>query len=387
MHENSILKDSMVSCVFNEKLKPMNYEDYTFKIPSLAIKKTKPTIYYVGQYGTSGYATAAKGYIYRYFINGYDITWHPLKFDNSTLSKDSIYNTVAESTINNHYSNYDFYIYHSTPDLWKEFNEKFNANPKNKNVVGYTTWETNELPESWVDCINNQVSEVCCPSNYNLETFKNSGVTVPIRVVPHVFLDNKLMDKKDVFLYDSNGHLLQSDDIYTFYTLGELNERKGIADVINTFCNTFTKEDKVRLIIKVHYKNYNTDNKKFCLDSIQKIINKYNNSPDIYCFVNNLTDKEITALHSIGDCYVSLTKSEGFGLTIFDAFTYGKKIIATGYSGHLDYLGKNYNGLVRYKLDTVKNMEDFSRFYSEDTIWAYPDLTHAKELMKGIVNK
>jgi hypothetical protein len=84
---------------------------------------------------------------------------------------------------------------------------------------------------------------------------------------------------------------------------------------------------------------------------------------------------------------VSLTKSEGFGLTIFDAFTYGKKIIATGYSGHLDYLGKNYNGLVRYKLDTVKNMEDFSRFYSEDTIWAYPDLTHAKELMKGIVNK
>jgi hypothetical protein len=82
---------------------------------------------------------------------------------------------------------------------------------------------------------------------------------------------------------------------------------------------------------------------------------------------------------------VSLTKSEGFGLTIFDAFNYGKKIIATGYSGHLDYLGTNYSGLVRYKLGKVKNMSEFSNNYSEDTSWAYPDLTHAKELMKSMV--
>jgi hypothetical protein len=82
---------------------------------------------------------------------------------------------------------------------------------------------------------------------------------------------------------------------------------------------------------------------------------------------------------------VSLTKSEGFGLTIFDAFTYGKKIIATGYSGHVDFLGKNYDGLVKYKLGKVKNMKNFSNDYSENTIWAYPDLKHVKKLMKSMV--
>ena len=92
------------------------------------------------------------------------------------------------------------------------------------------------------------------------------------------------------------------------------------------------------------------------------------------------------ALHSIGDCYVSLTKAEGFGLTIFDAFNYGKNIIATGYSGHLDFLGGNHPGLVRYKIGPVKGMKTFSSNYTDEQSWAYPDLDHAIDLMRKAVN-
>ena len=72
-------------------------------------------------------------------------------------------------------------------------------------------------------------------------------------------------------------------------------------------------------------------------------------------------------------------------MTIFDAFNYGKPVIATGYSGHMDFLGKEYPTLVKYELDYVRNMNQFSVNYDEDTVWAYPDLNHAGELMKGML--
>ena len=103
------------------------------------------------------------------------------------------------------------------------------------------------------------------------------------------------------------------------------------------------------------------------------------------CLNEQLTPNEMLGLHSIGDCYLALVKSEGFGLPIFDAFHYGKNIIATGYSGHLDFLGNNYPGLVQYKLGPVKGMASFSANYTEEQVWAYPDIDHAVELMREAI--
>lgn len=358
---------------------------YTYTIARLSVKTDMPIIHYTGQYGTSGYATAAKGYLYRYFMNNYKIKWTPLKFDETYLSKDCPYNIVAESLIDRNYSNYDTFIYHSTPDVWPMLNEEFRKINKNKLKVGYTVWETDKLPKNWVNHINDEVHEVWCPSLYNMKVFKDSGVIIPIKVVPHIFLKKQLIDKSKIELYSVDGQLLKNDDIYTFYTIGEFNTRKGIDDTIKVFCETFTRNDAVRLIIKTHYKNYNPSNRQYCMDKINAIIKQYPNPPKIYCILDNVSESDILGIHSLGDCYISLTKSEGFGMTIFDAFNYGKQIITTGYSGHMDFLSNDYNGLVKFKLDYVRNMKTFSENYSEDTLWAYPDLDHVSELMKGMV--
>jgi glycosyltransferase involved in cell wall biosynthesis len=364
----------------------VDFEKYNYNVSRIALKNDRATIFYVGQYGTSGYATAAKGYIYRYFINNYDIKWVPLRFDETILSKDCPYNLIVESTIEKNFSEYDTFVYHSTPDLWETFNHQYSVINRRKKKIGYTVWETSKLPQKWVRYINDGVDEVWCPSSYNLQVFKESGVEIPIKVVPHIFLQKPLIDKKDILFYGINGQpLTLNDDVYTFYTIGELNARKGIDDLINVFCKTFTKEDKVRLIIKTHYKNYTTNNKRYCLDKIQSILSQYSNPPEIHYLIDNLSEKDILALHSLGDCYVSLTKSEGFGMTIFDAFNYGKPIITTGYSGHMDFLGNKYPTLVNYQLDFVKNMKEFSTNYEQDTVWAYPDLNHASELMRSMV--
>ena len=60
-------------------------------------------------------------------------------------------------------------------------------------------------------------------------------------------------------------------------------------------------------------------------------------------------------------------------------------VVTTGYSAPVEFLGKDYKGLVNYKLNKlnkVSGMESFSTNYSSDQEWAYPDLDHAYELMK-----
>jgi hypothetical protein len=82
-----------------------------------------------------------------------------------------------------------------------------------------------------------------------------------------------------------------------------------------------------------------------------------------------------------------LARSEGFGLTIFEAYKYGNDVIATGYGGHLDFLGEDHLGLVNYALIDVKNMEAFNSNYNHpNQKWAQPNITHAKKIMRYMYN-
>src|ERR1035437_9079152 len=344
-------------------------------------------VWYIGQYGTSGYASAAKGYLYHYFTNGIPITWEPLYFDNSRLNDDNVYDIVVKSLINKPIAQHDLVIMHCTPDLWPKFWKEKKSILVNKIVNGYCTWETNRLPPEWVKCINGYVNECWVPSTYNEQSFKESGVTKPIRVVPHIFLPCPLPPPETVKLVDmTNNGQIEKSNLYTFYTIGELNIRKGIEDTIQVFCKAFKPTDPVRLIFKVHYRTYGLENKKKCEEILTEEIIKYPNHPPIICLLESMTPNEMLALPSIGDCYVGLTKAEGFGLPIFDAFNYGKKVIVTGYSGHLDFLGKDYAGLVKYKMGPVVGMTSFSANYTEEQSWAYPDLDHAIELVRKAAN-
>lgn len=343
-------------------------------------------IYYIGQYGTSGYASAARGYLFEWFSKGIPITWEPLYFDDSKLSNDDLYDIVIKSLIEKNIPGYEMVVMHSTPDLWPEMLIGHQSSFHDKFINGYCTWETDLLPPSWTDCINKSVREVWCPSTYNAKAFKDSGVTATIRVMPHIFLPKPLPEVHNVrIISKSDNSIIHKDERFNFYTIGEFNARKGIEDIIKAYCKAFTSADSVRLILKVHYKNYSEENKLKCEEWIQAELQKYSNHPPVVCLLDNMTNNEVMGLHSIGDCYVSLTKAEGFGLTIFDAFNYQKKIIVTGYSGHLDYLGTSYPGLVSYKLGPVKGMTPFSVNYTEEQSWAYPYVEHAVELMRGMI--
>jgi glycosyltransferase involved in cell wall biosynthesis len=378
---NTTKKNKLIECSIGIQPKTfINKTDQNLNITTITINPEIKSsgIMYIGQFGTSGYATAAKGNMFYFFEKGVPVTWKPLYFDNSTMNNDCMYNIIVKSFLNKQINAFDTVILHSTPDLWPEFCNSQKRLFRGKKIVGYTVWETSKLPMSWVEYINDSVEEVWCPSNYNKHSFEKSGINIPIKVFPHVFLRKTLPRKSNVKLH--NGELISDNNYFTFYNISELNPRKGVEDLVKVFCETFTADDKVRLIIKVHCKDYSEEHKNYCLAKMTLIISKYKKPPKIYLLLNNLTETEILGLHSIGDCYISLCKSEGFGLTIFEAFKYGKKVIVTGYGGQLDYLGNDYEGLVKFKIGEVEGMKKWNSMYEGE--WAYPNLDHAGKLMK-----
>jgi glycosyltransferase involved in cell wall biosynthesis len=347
---------------------------------SLFNVSNKDTILYLGQSGTCGYAVAAKGYICDYFLKNNNVTWKPLYFDNSKNDSQYYVDVISESCIHNKFDEYDLFLLHSTPDIWKR-ECKLHKRLKIKKTVGYCTWETNRLPKDWVGYIND-MEEVWVPSNFNKETFINSGVTSNIQVVPHVWHRQELFDKKNVTLTDYFGNIIPRDK-YTFYSIGELNHRKGIDDLIRVFNKIKDVRPDCQLILKLHHKQYNVNNYYKCVKKVRELSDSIGKS--IYLILDNLSNREMLMLHSFGDCYVSLNKGEGFGLTIFDVVNYNNDIITTKYGGPLDYIS-DMNQLVDCELKSVDGMEKFSKQYTSDQIWAHPNLDCAYEMMLSKVN-
>ena len=87
---------------------------------------------------------------------------------------------------------------------------------------------------------------------------------------------------------------------------------------------------------------------------------------------------EIYDLLAMADCYVSLHRAEGFGLPLAEAMYLGKPVIATAYSGNMDFMNVNNSYLVRY---TLVELEKDIGPYGKSALWAEPDTAHAGELM------
>jgi glycosyltransferase involved in cell wall biosynthesis len=84
---------------------------------------------------------------------------------------------------------------------------------------------------------------------------------------------------------------------------------------------------------------------------------------------------------SICDAYVSLHRSEGFGLTLTEAMNMGKPVIATAYSGNMDFMTASNSFPVKYRLVEIEKNHGP---YTKGCEWAEPDLDHAAELMRYV---
>jgi len=362
-------------------------------LPERILSIPDKRIAYISAIGTSGYATAAKGYIYNHVKNKDYVQW--LQYD------------IASTTPLNENTNFDLYIskskkvilstpstiiVHSIPLVWNELisNSKFNITDKTQ-IIGRTVWEFEKVHPDWIDSINNSVvTHVSVPTEWNKNIFLKAGIFKPIIVEPHIFVDfqNQLYTiehllKKSVVLIKSDIKLLNIKDYYKFYCIEQLTDRKNLIATLHAYCKAFKSTDKVALFLKTFRSNYSIQEQVECAKYLNELSAQYPDHAPIVYIKEQLNHDEVHSMHYHFDCYVSLTHTEGFGLSIYDAYKHNKNLIVTGYGGHVEYLGENYSGLVRYNTSPVNSYITQKHYLNEDYVWANADENHAIELMQN----
>jgi len=150
-------------------------------------------------------------------------------------------------------------------------------------------------------------------------------------------------------------------------------DRKNPWATIEAFRRAFPNfEDRVGLVIKCHYGESHLE--KFSL--LQKLAEQ---DPRIIILDRLLSREEMYGLQSVCDAYVSLHRSEGFGLGMAECMALGKPVIGTGYSGNLEFMDNENSCLVDYTLIPVKPGQYID--YEPGWMWADPDVGHAAEYM------
>jgi glycosyltransferase involved in cell wall biosynthesis len=99
-----------------------------------------------------------------------------------------------------------------------------------------------------------------------------------------------------------------------------------------------------------------------------------------------LPRSELLALLNTADCYVSLHRSEGLGLGMAESMLMGKPVIATGYSGNMDFMTPDTAKLVPYRLIPIESESTVNNPYPKGCLWADADVDAAAAMMRELAN-
>ena len=279
-------------------------------------------------------------------------------------------NLISEITIDNLYND-DSQInyFHFSPRWIKKYlGNKERLYLKEKINIGYWVCEAQKIPENWIKNID-FFNEIWTASDFCKKVYEKQ-LNIPVKVINHPVAERELSQRL------LNRYRKLKQEPFTFLTIANAFsdlKRKNSVAVIKAFKKAFNPNDTgVRLIVKLT----NTETDLIEFKKVQSLIDDYHN---IQLINEHLTPQKIALLYQNSDVYVSLHRSEGFGLTISDAYSFGLPVIATGYSGNLDILLNNKNSLL-VDYDLIQVGEERLRYQSDD-IWAEPNIENAKEKM------
>ncbi len=230
-------------------------------------------------------------------------------------------------------------------------------------------WELEELPAEWVDKLG-WADDVWAPTRFVADCFRKY-VSVPVvPMLPGVELP--------AFEPRPRSYFGLPEGQFTFlfsFDMASVMERKNPLGLISAFRRAFRPTDPARLIVKVSRGERDPD-------ALARLRAAAGDGVTVIDAV--MTREDALALLACADCYASLHRSEGFGLGLAESMLMGKPVIATAYSGNLDFTTPDVAHLVEYR--RVPIAEDFPP-YPKGCHWAEPSVEHAAELMRRVFDR
>jgi glycosyltransferase involved in cell wall biosynthesis len=352
---------------------------------------------YISWADSTGYAIAAKSYVKALIDAGQPLTWTPMMpGKNGYEAQTGISGLCPKlSSVCNRPLDYDTVLIHTVPEYYSEW---INREKRNGcRIFGYTVWELERLPDHWPEILN-RLDGVIVPCRWNLEVFRESGVTVPIHLTPHLsqFEDMPATtDADNLALKKRFCDAVDWQDRFIFYTIGYWSHRKAPYLALEAYWKAFNDNDRVLMIVKTSTKDMTRWHRRLrhCFRlrhpspgiAVTELAAKFSRpAPAVLIADESLTDAEMLALHEIGGCFVSLARTEGWGLGAFEAARLGKPVVTTGYGGQLDFLDPKLTNLVDYTMVPVYE-PTWSANYRPTDQWAAPSTDQAARHLREIL--
>lgn len=258
-------------------------------------------------------------------------------------------------------------IVHVNPDQFPyamhEWGPEFS---RGRYTIGYWNWELLRFPRRWRDSIRH-VDEVWVPSTFCADALRGA-TTKPVTTVPYA-LDPRAFSEPAP---ESAGPFRF---LFVFDALS-IVERKNPLGLIEAFRRA---RDQLSVPVELVLKVVNADADPEAMGPVREAARA---DSAILLIERYLKRDELRALFQSCGAYVSLHRSEGFGLTLAEAMAAGKSVIATAWSANRDFMNEDNALPVRYR---IIRLDRHHGPYRRGESWADPDIGHAAECMARVV--
>lgn len=299
------------------------------------------------------------------------------------------------------------------PDLFIQVSIPNEFAPNGIKNIGITAGiETTTTKREWIEGLNRMDANIVTSQHsknvFDLATFEDKDRTTK-QVIGHITskkpmfvlfegIDSKIYGKGLPAIEDVKG-LLQIPEQFAFLFQGAWlqgmlgQDRKDVSGLVKTFLDTFkTKADrnKPALIMKTSGAGFSETELSVILQKIEQIKNTCGEPtgkwPNIYILHGDLTDQEMNTLynHSKIKAMISFTKGEGFGRPLLEFTMTGKPVIASNWSGQVDFLNPDYSVLLPGKVDKV-HPSACNEWILKDSSWFTVDYGYASKVMNDVV--
>ena len=333
-------------------------------------------ILYIGCYRDhTGWGQAAIDYILAMDSVGIDVVCRPLKLNQSfeelphrileLESKDSSGCNICIQHILPHYMDYNGRL--------------------EKNIALYATETSNFKFSAWPQRINT-LDEAWVINNPSTPASLESGINIPIKVIPHA---------SNVRKFDKKYNPLDAPELlnnFVFYFIGDLTLRKNLPALLKAFHLEFGTNENVELLIKTSQYGLGPDQ---CAEKVRDICTQVKKNLKLYDSLENykeelivtdrLSEEEVYRLHTSCDCFVMPSYGEAWCIPAFDALGFGKTPICTDVGGMADFLKNKGASLVPGVSEPVFGMTDtFDDIYTGQEDWTRIDIRKLQSEMRRV---
>lgn len=234
--------------------------------------------------------------------------------------------------------------------------------------IAYWAWELMEFPDPWVSAFT-FFDEVWCPSDFTRAAITMKS-PLPVLTMPHAIAFPRPTG-------DGRARFALPPDKFLFLFLYDLNSysaRKNPQAVLDAYRASGLAGHGAGLVIKVQNEAANPEDYAALREAVRDL-------PDTVLISGTLPRSDIYLLEAACDCFVSLHRSEGFGLAVAESMFLGKPVISTDWSATAEFVTPENGCPVRC---TLQPIEKSHGPYGRGQLWAEPDVTHAAEWMRRL---